>query len=127
MNAKPVGIGVVGLGFMGVTHIKSYLQIPSARLIAVCDSVRQPVNGVLPGVAGNITGSDALKLPDGCKAYSELDALLADPDVELVDICVPTPLHHPFATAALKSGRHVLCEKPLARTSALAREMVAAA
>jgi predicted dehydrogenase len=126
-SSTPVNVGVVGLGFMGVTHIKSYFQLPSARLVAVCDAIRQPVNGVLAGVAGNITGSDALKLPDGCKAYSKIEELLADPNVELVDICVPTPLHHPMALAALKSGKHVLCEKPLSRTSALARDIVNAA
>jgi len=123
----PVNVGLIGLGFMGVTHIKSYLQIPSARLVAVCDAVRQPVNGVLGGVSGNITGSDALKLPEGTKAYTRIEDLLTDPDVELVDICVPTPLHHPFALAAIKSGKHVLCEKPLARTAALARDIATAA
>lgn len=122
----PVQVGVVGLGFMGVTHLKSYFQLPGARVVAVCDSVRQPVNGVVPGVSGNITGSDALKLPEGTRAYSRLEDLLADPEVELVDLCVPTPLHHPFALAALRAGKHVLCEKPLARTAALAREIVEA-
>jgi predicted dehydrogenase len=122
-----VNVGLVGLGFMGVTHIKSYFQLPSARLVAVCDAVRQPVNGVLAGVAGNITGSADLQLPEGTRAYTKLEDLLADPEVELVDLCVPTPLHHPFALAAIQSGKHVLCEKPLARTSALARDIVAAA
>lgn len=126
-SPAPVNVGVVGLGFMGVTHLKSYFQLPSARLVAVCDALRQPVDGVVAGVSGNITGSDALKLPDGTKAYARIEDLLADPEVELVDLCVPTPLHHPFALAALQSGRHVLCEKPLSRTSALAREIVAAA
>ena len=126
-STAPVNVGLVGLGFMGVTHVRSYFQIPTARIAAVCDSVRQPVNGVLAGVSGNITGSDSVKLPDGTKVYTRLEDLLADPEVELVDLCVPTPLHHPFALSALKSGKHVLCEKPLARTSALAREIVAAA
>jgi predicted dehydrogenase len=126
-STAPVNVGLVGLGFMGVTHLKSYLQLPSARLVAVCDAVRQPVNGVLAGVSGNITGSDAITLPEGTKVYTKLEDLLANPDVELVDLCVPTPLHHSFAIAALKSGKHVLCEKPLARTAALAREIVAAA
>ncbi|HEU0040504.1 MAG TPA: Gfo/Idh/MocA family oxidoreductase, partial [Verrucomicrobiae bacterium] len=53
--------------------------------------------------------------------------MLADPAVELVDLCVPTPLHAPQAIAGLQAGKHVLCEKPLARTSALARDIVNAA
>ena len=126
-NSKPVKVAVVGLGFMGITHIKSYQQLPNAKLVAVCDAFRQPVNGVLTGVSGNISSSDALDLGRDIRAYKELADLLKDGDVDLIDLCVPTPLHAPQATAALQSGRHVLCEKPLARNSTIAREIVAAA
>ena len=125
--SRTVNVAVVGLGFMGVTHIKSYEQISSARLVAVCDAVRLPKDGILPGVSGNITGSDAIDLGKDVKTYSKLEDALANPEIELVDLCVPTPLHHPQSLAALKAGKHVLCEKPLARNSALARDMVAAA
>ena len=106
---RKVNVAVVGLGFMGVTHIKAYRQLKAARIVAVCDSVRVPVNGVLPGVSGNITGSDAIDLGRGVKVYRALDELLADPEVELIDLCVPTPLHPEQAIAALKAGKHVLC------------------
>ncbi len=109
---------------MGVTHIKAYRQIPSAKLAAVCDAIRLPVNGILPGVSGNITGSDAIDLGPEVKVYRSLEEVLADGTVDLVDLCVPTPLHHPQAIAALRAGKHVICEKPLARTSALSREIV---
>jgi predicted dehydrogenase len=124
---RPVNVAVVGLGFMGVTHIKSYQQIPSARIVAVCDAVRLPVDGVLAGVSGNIHGADAINLGKDIKTYSKLEDLLANAEVELVDLCVPTPLHPAQAIAALQAGKHVLCEKPLARTSAIAREIVNAA
>ena len=124
---RKVNVGIVGLGFMGITHIKAYQQIKDARIVAVCDAIRPPVNGVIAGVSGNITGSDAIHLGRGVKVYPELAELLADADVELVDLCVPTPLHPPQAIAALRAGRHVICEKPLARTSALARNIVQAA
>jgi predicted dehydrogenase len=126
-NSKPVNVAVVGLGFMGITHIKSYQQLPNARLVAVCDAFRQPVNGVLAGVTGNVGSSDALDLGRDVRAYKQLEDLLKDGEVDLVDLCVPTPLHAPQAIAALQSGKHVLCEKPLARTSAVAREIVNAA
>ncbi|MBN8458587.1 MAG: Gfo/Idh/MocA family oxidoreductase [Verrucomicrobia bacterium] len=119
-----VNVAVVGLGFMGVTHLKAYQQIKGARIVAVCDAVRAPVNGILPGVDGNISGSGALDLGRKLRVYQQLDALLADPEVDLVDLCVPTPLHVPLAVAALKAGKHVVCEKPLARTAAEARKLV---
>ena len=124
---RKVNVAVVGLGFMGVTHIKTYLNVKAARIVAVCDSVRVPVNGVLPGVTGNITGSGAIDLGRNLKVYRALDDLLADPEVELVDLCVPTALHPEQATAALKAGKHVLCEKPLALNSTQARKIVQAA
>ena len=119
---RKVNVAVVGLGFMGVTHIKTYQQLKTARIVAVCDAVRLPVNGVLPGVAGNITGSGALDLGRDVKVYRELAEVLADPEVELVDLCVPTALHPEQAIAALKAGKHVLCEKPLALNSAQASQ-----
>jgi predicted dehydrogenase len=124
---RKVNVAVVGLGFMGVTHIKSYQQIPGARLVAVCDAVRLPVNGVLGSAGGNIGDQNAVDLGRNIKAYSNFDDLLADRDVELIDLCVPTPLHAPQAIAALRAGKHVICEKPLARNPAIAREIVQAA
>ncbi len=126
-SKRQVNVAVVGLGFMGLTHIKAYRQIEAARLVAVCDAVRLPVNGVLAGVSGNIAGGDAIKLAPEVKAYRGLEELLANPEVELVDLCVPTPLHVPQAVAALRAGKHVVCEKPLARNAAQAKEIVKAA
>ena len=122
-----VNVAVVGLGFMGVTHLRAYLETPAANIVAVCDAVRVPVNGVLQGVAGNIKKSDDIHLGAQVKVFRTLEELLACPEVELVDLCTPTPLHPQQAIAALKAGKHVLCEKPLARTSAAAREIAAVA
>src|SRR6478752_10147901 len=120
-----VNVGVVGLGFMGVMHIRAYEQIRKARLVAVCDPVRQPVKGVLKDPGGNVGDAAPVKLDmDEVAAYRDLNEFLANPAIDLVDICVPTHLHPSVATAALASGKHVLCEKPLARTSAQAREIV---
>ncbi len=125
---KIVNVGVAGIGFMGATHIKAYLKIPGARLGAICDSARLPVNGDLSGIGGNIGDGKPLQLDmTRVKAYSKFDDLLADPAIDLVDICVPTPQHHPLCLAALQAGKHVVCEKPMARTSAQCREIVAAA
>lgn len=124
--ARRVNVAVVGLGFMGVTHLRAYLDNPAARVVAVCDPCRVPVNGVLSGVAGNIKKSDDIQLGSQVKVFRDLDALLADPEIEAVDLCTPTPLHAAQVIAALRAGKHVLCEKPLARTVAAAREILAA-
>jgi predicted dehydrogenase len=109
---------------MGVTHLRAHLDNPQARVVAVCDAVRLPVNGVLPGVTGNIKKSDDIPLDAGVKSYRTLAEVLQDPDVALVDLCTPTALHLEQAIASLEAGKHVVCEKPLARTSADARRIV---
>jgi len=119
-----VNVAVVGLGFMGVTHLRGYLQDKAAKVVAVCDSVRLPVNGVLAGVAGNIKKSDDINLGKDVKVFRKLEEVLADPEVDLVDLCTPTPMHPEQAMASLAAGKNVLCEKPLARTSASARKIL---
>lgn len=120
-------MAVVGLGFMGVTHLLAYLANPVARVVAICDAVRAPENGLLRGVAGNIKQSGDIQLPADVKIFRSLDEVLADPSVQLVDLCTPTSVHPEQVIAALKAGKHVLCEKPLARTSAAARAVFSAA
>ncbi|PWU11854.1 MAG: oxidoreductase [Verrucomicrobia bacterium] len=121
VRAKPVRVAVVGLGFMGVTHLRVYQEIAGVQIVAVCDAVRLPVNGILEGVTGNIKKSDDIDLGRQVKVFRELSDVLALPEVDLVDLCTPTPLHPRQAVAALKAGKHVLCEKPLARTSLSAK------
>jgi predicted dehydrogenase len=125
-STEKVNIAVVGLGFMGVTHLRAYLQVEAAKIVAVCDAVRLPVNGVLEGVAGNIKKSDDINLGTEVKVFRKLEEVLADPEVTLVDLCTPTPLHPQQAIAALRAGKNVLCEKPIARTSASAQDIVQA-
>ena len=124
-----VNVAVVGLGFMGITHLKAYRQIPNARIVALCDAVRLPVDGVLGAAGGNLgSGDEPLSFDmTQVRATHQLDELLADPSIDLIDICVPTLAHPKLAIAALEAGKHVICEKPLARTAADARAIVAAA
>src|ERR1019366_9573632 len=92
-NSGTVNVAVVGLGFMGVTHLRAYLEAQGARIVAVCDAVRLPVNGVLQGVAGNIKKSDDINLGPNVKVYRKLEKVLADRAVDLGDICPPPPFH----------------------------------
>lgn len=123
-----INVGVVGLGFMGVTHIKTYRNVPGVRLAAICDPIRLPADGVLTGVSGNVGTDEAVQLDmSQLQTSKDIRDLLANPDLHLIDLCVPTVDHVRLSIAALESGKHVICEKPLARTAAQAREIVAAA
>jgi predicted dehydrogenase len=119
-----VNVAVVGLGFMGVTHLRAYQEIRGARIVAVCGTTRLPEKGVLRGVAGNIKKTGDLRLGPDVKVYCDFVELLADGGVDVVDICTPTPWHAEQAITALRAGKHVLCEKPLAPTSAAARRIL---
>jgi predicted dehydrogenase len=127
MPPKLINVAVAGLGFMGSTHLRAYQKIPRARIVAVCDSRRAPVRGVLPGVNGNIQSGGDIRLGARVKVYRDYAALLADDEVDMVDICTPTELHSAQIMAALAAGKHVLCEKPLARSVAEARKTLRAA
>jgi predicted dehydrogenase len=123
-----VNIGIIGLGFMGLTHIKAYRQIPGARIVAICDAVRLPADGNLTGIAGNIASTDAIHFDlSVVKGYRDYAPMLTNPEVQLVDICLPTPLHAEVSIAALQAGKHVLCEKPLARHPNTCRLILTAA
>src|SRR5438874_4423513 len=120
-----INVGIVGLGFMAATHVKAYRKLPNARIVAVCNPSGLHLDGDLSKVGGNIGPADDVKLDmsqiRACRSFTEL---LADPAVALVDICTPTQAHPALSIAALRAGKHVICEKPLARTASLAREII---
>jgi len=109
-----VKLGIIGLGFMGSTHAKAALQLPGVQLTAVCDKDEQCLSGDFSNVRGN-SGDVGGKVDfTGVSQHRELASLLADPNVEAVDICLPTGLHERVAVDALRAGKHVLVEKPMA-------------
>jgi predicted dehydrogenase len=121
-------VGIVGTGFMAVAHLKAYRQLDNVRVAALCNPSGRNLDGDFSDVHGNIGDDEPVKIDmDGVKTFRDYDEMLADDSIEMVDITTPTFLHHKQALAALRVGKHVLCEKPLARTSGLAREIVAAA
>jgi predicted dehydrogenase len=126
MAAKKVNIAVAGLGFMGITHLRAYQQLHNARIVAVCDRTRAPINGTLTGVNGNLGDFSAISLGAGVKVYHDFNELILDQDVDLVDICTPTRLHVPQVIAAISARKHVLCEKPLAQNAGEVKKIRAA-
>ena len=123
-----IRIGIIGTGFMTVAHLKAYRHVPDAQIVALCNPSGRNLDGDFSKISGNVGDADVLRLDmTKVKAYRELDALLADPDVDAVDICTPTKTHIPMALAALAAGKHVLVEKPLARHAADAAALMDAA
>jgi predicted dehydrogenase len=110
---QEIGAAVVGTGFIGVVHVEAL------RRLGV------QVHGVV-GSAYERTAarSRELGLPP---AYESLDAMLADTRVDVVHITSPNHLHHTHVVQALRAGKHVVCEKPLAMTASESADLVSAA
>jgi len=100
--------GIVGAGYIAEAHARSYAAHPDVRLTAV--------------VSGHAERAESLAQRYGAQAFTDLNTLLESVDV--VSICTPTPTHAEIAIEAMRAGKHVLCEKPIARTSAQAEEMI---
>jgi predicted dehydrogenase len=120
-------IGVFGLGFMGSTHLRAIQKMSQAEVVAVaCDEPKR-LEGDLTGIQGNIGGPGDRWDFSGIARYSDPYEALANPQIEAVDICLPTNLHAPVAIAALQAGKHVLVEKPMALSGEDCDDMVRAA
>jgi predicted dehydrogenase len=104
-----IRVGIIGFGGMGRVHFDAYQKIDGCRVIALAD----------------VDPERAKK--DGCRSCTDYRELLADNEIDAVDVCTATPLHAEICVAALRAGKHVVCEKPMARTQADADAIVAAA
>ncbi|TFG61333.1 MAG: Gfo/Idh/MocA family oxidoreductase, partial [Spirochaetales bacterium] len=113
-----IGVGVIGHGFMGKVHSNAYLKIPFSYpdppaypdLVAVCGRNETAVRDT------------ALRLKSG-GYYTDWKKLIADPRINLVDVCTPDDRHEAPSIAAAEAGKHVICEKPLAMTVPAAKAM----
>lgn len=120
-------IAVIGLGFMGSTHLKAWKNIPEAEIAAVVSQDEKKLGGDLSGIQGNIGGPGEKMDFSRVKKYHRAEEALADAEIEAVDICLPTDQHASVALAALRAGKHVLVEKPMALDGAAADQMLAEA
>lgn len=102
-------VGIVGAGFMGILHAAGWAKTP-ACLAAMYSNYPEKVR--------------QLAHECGTEAVDSLEALIDT--VDIVDICTPTPLHHEMVLQAAAAGKHIVCEKPLARTVEQAEDMIAA-
>src|SRR5438876_6563964 len=109
-----VRIGIVGIGFMGMIHYLAAQKLRDAKVTALCSRDPKKLAGDWRGIQGNFGPPGEVMDLGGLKKYDRLDALLADPEIDLVDVCTPTLQHPAMALAALKAGKHVLVEKSIA-------------
>ena len=116
-------VALLGLGFMGGVHARAL----GGRLAAVCSNDPRQLSGDLSGVQGNLGESVGRLDFSGVKKYGEIGPALADPDIDAVDLCLPTHMHESVAIEALRAGKHVLVEKPIALDGAGARRIIAEA
>jgi predicted dehydrogenase len=120
-------IAVIGLGFMGSTHLKAWKNVAEAELFAVVSHDEKKLAGDLSNIQGNLGGPGEKMDFSHVKKYHTSEEALADPEIEAVDICLPTDQHATAALAALRAGKHVLVEKPMALDGAGADAILAEA
>jgi len=122
-----VRIGLAGIGFMGMIHFLATRRVPGANVTAICSRDQRKLAGDWRGIQGNFGPPGQIMDLKGIRPYDDYEALLDDPDIDLVDLCTPTDQHAQMAIAALKAGKHVLVEKAIALTPKEADQMLAAA
>ena len=106
-------VGIVGVGGIARTHIPGWNASEDAEIVAASD-----VDEAVLVKWGQQHGIKKLE--------TDPQGLFSDPEIDIIDVCTPNNYHSPLAIAALEAGKHVICEKPLAPTPALIRDMIAA-
>lgn len=110
LNKQTVGVGVVGTGFIGPAHVEG-LRRNGIQVLGLAENTRAKAEAK----------AAELGIP---RVYDSFEAMLADPEIDVVHLATPNVLHYPYAKAALLAGKHVVCEKPLAVTAAESAELV---
>ncbi len=112
MSGATLGFGIVGCGVIGPTHAAAIASLPDAQLVAVAD----------------VDEARARVLAEkyGATPYTDLQTMLDRDDLDIVNVCTPSGLHGEHACAAMRSGRHVVVEKPMEITLPAIKEMLRA-
>lgn len=105
-----VRIAVIGNGIIGESHLATYQNIPEAEVVAICDINEERLNYI-----GDKYGIK--------RRFTHIGKLLAEPDIDAVDVCLHNNMHAPVSIAVMQSGRHCYCEKPMAGSFYDARRM----
>ena len=119
-----VRIGIIGISFMGMIHYYATRRVSGGEVIAICTRDQKKLDGDWTSIQGNFGPRGGIEDLSHLRKYNRIEDLLADPDIHMVDICLPTHLHKPISINALKAGKHVLVEKPISIHLDDANEMV---
>tara|TARA_R110002072_G_scaffold303094_1_gene493228 strand:- start:33095 stop:34210 length:1116 start_codon:yes stop_codon:yes gene_type:complete len=142
-NIEMVRIGIIGIGFMGMTHFEGAnrfkddpksgrrriagSKLKNGKVTAIATRNSKKLDGDWRSIQGNFGPPGALNDLSGIKTYSDYHDLLADPDIDLIDICLPVEQHEQVALEAIKAGKNVIVEKPISVDLKAANRMVTAA
>ncbi len=117
MSEQVLNIGIIGCGGIAQgKHLPSLAKQPLARIVAFCDIVE-----------ARATEAAEQYGAEGAKVYTDYKQLLQDSSIDVIHVCTPNDSHAVISIDALEAGKHVLCEKPMAKTTEEARAMVEAA
>jgi len=110
LTKQTIGVGVVGTGFIGPAHVEG-LRRNGIQVLGLAENTREKAEAK----------AAEMGIP---RVYDSFEAMLADPDIDVVHLATPNLLHFPHAEAALLAGKHVVCEKPLAVSATESAELV---
>src|SRR5262245_31259856 len=108
-----VRIGIIGIGFMGYTHFSAAQKLKGAKVVAIATRNHEKLAGDWTSIQGNFGPRGGLVDLSKVKGYADYSDLLADPNIDLVDICLPTDMHEKVVLEAIRAGKSVLVEKPI--------------
>ena len=104
-----MNIGLVGFGFIGKTHLEAYEKISHCTVKAICTK-----SGKAENLPNHFTGS----------ITTDFEDLITDPEIDIIDICLPTYLHEEYIIKAAEAKKNMICEKPLTLTTTSAKKII---
>lgn len=122
-----IRVGLVGVGFMGWIHYLAYQRSSSAKLCAFSSRDEKKREGDWRGIKGNFGPPGEQIDVSQIKTFATLEELVRDPDIDVIDICLPPHLHVEAAIRSVENGKHVFCEKPLGLNTADCDKILSAA
>lgn len=123
-----LNVGITGIGFMGMIHYLAYQRIEGVRVAALCETfAKERLAGDWTKIKGNFGPAGTQMDLSGISTYDSYEAMLADPALDVIDVCLHPQKHAEATIAALDAGKNVFCEKPIALQPAEGVAMVDAA